>query len=420
MKKTRTRSSAAFAEAVKVALHSLAGHKLRSFLTLLGIIVATTTLIGVISVIEGMDRYIATNIADMGSNVFLVQRFPIMGDMPTKKRLELVRRNPPLSEEEYEFLKEKATLAREIGLDSGANRRVDAKFGSETVTDIRMRGVTPNMVNIEPLRVAGGRYISESDDARRLAVAFIGHDLKEAFFPNVDPIGKVIEIEERPFEVIGVAQAQGSVFGQSQDKFVLIPIQTFFKMHGRRSWMSYRIAATGPEMMEQTKDQVRMLLRAHRHLRPGQDDTFGLFAADSIMELWNRLTGTLASTMVGIVSVFMVVGGVVIMNIMLAAVTERTHEIGIRKSLGARRADILQQFLVESAMLAGCGGLFGTAGAWIVGVLVRTFTPVPMAMPFYAVFLAVGISAAVGLFFGIYPAHRAARLDPIEALRAET
>src|SRR5713226_820606 len=380
----RTRSSAAFAEAVKVALHSLQGHKLRSFLTLLGIIVATTTLIGVISLIEGMDRYIATNIADMGSNVFLVQRFPIVGDMPTKKWIEMRRRNPPLSEEEYEFLTEKASLPREIGLDSGANRRVDAKFTAVTVEDIRLRGVTPNMVNIEPLKVAAGRYISESDNNRHLPVAFIGNDLREAFFPNVDPIGKIIDVEERPFEVVGVAVAQGSVFGQSQDKFVLIPIQTLFKMYGRRSWMSYHIAATGPEAMEQTKDQIRMLLRAYRHLRPGQDDTFGLFAADSIMALWSQLTGTLAATMVGVVSVFMVVGGVVIMNIMLAAVTERTHEIGVRKSLGARRADILQQFLVEAAVLAACGGLTGTLTAWVVAVLIRNFTPVPMAMPFYA------------------------------------
>lgn len=163
-----------------------------------------------------------------------------------------------------------------------------------------------------------------------------------------------------------------------------------------------------------------MMFRACRHLKPGVDDNFGLFAADSIMGLWNQLTGTLAATMVGIVSVFMVVGGVVIMNIMLAAVTERTHEIGIRKSVGARRTDILQQFLVEAAILAGCGGLIGTLGAWIAAVVVRNFTPVPMAVPYYAVFLAVGISAAVGIFFGIYPAHRAAKLDPIEALRAET
>lgn len=415
------RSSAAFAEAVKVALNSLHSHKLRSFLTLLGIIVATTTLIGVISVIEGMDRYIATNIADMGTNVFLIQRFPIVGDMPMKKWVEMQRRNPPLSEEEYEFLKEKMTLARDVGLDAGPRRRIDAQYGGQTVTDVRLRGVSPNMVNIEPLRVAAGRYISESDNARHLPVAFIGNDLKDTFFPSVDPVGKVFAVEGRPFEVIGVAVAQGSVFGQSQDKFVLIPVETAFKMYGRTGgWMTYHFACTGPETMEQTKDQARMMLRAYRHLRPNQDDTFGLFAADSVMALWDQLTGTLAATMVGVVSVFMVVGGVVIMNIMLAAVTERTHEIGIRKSVGARRADILQQFLVEAAVLAACGGLLGTLTAWIVAIAVRAFTPVPMALPYYAVFLAVGISAAVGLFFGIYPAHRAAKLDPIEALRAET
>lgn len=418
--KTQTRSSAAFVEAVRAALHSLQGHKLRSFLTLLGIIVATTTLIGVISLIEGMNVYIATHIADLGTNVFLIQRFPIVGDMPTKKWIEMQRRNPQLSQEEYEFLKEKVTLARDVGLDAGPGRRIDAQYGDVTVTDIRLRGVTPNMVNIEPLRVAAGRYISEPDNARRLRVAFIGNDLKEAFFPNVDPIGKIFTIEGRQFEVIGVAESQGSVFGQSQDKFVLIPIETLFKMYGRASWMSYHFAASGPETMEQTKDQARMMVRAYRHLKPGQEDTFALFAADSVMALWNQLTGTLAATMVGVVSVFMVVGGVVIMNIMLAAVTERTHEIGIRKSVGARRRDILQQFLVEAAVLAACGGLLGTACAWIAALLVRAFTPVPMSMPYYAVFLAVGISAGVGLFFGIYPASRASKLDPIEALRAET
>lgn len=413
-------SSATFAEAIKAALHSLQGHKLRSFLTLLGIIVATTTLIGVISVVEGMDRYIATNIADMGSNVFLIQRFPIIGDNNPKKWLELRRRNPPLRLEEFDFLKEKVTLAREVGLDATPGRRIDAQAGGQTINDARLRGVTPNMVNIEPLRVAVGRYISDSDNARRRAVAFIGDDLKEKFFPNVDPIGKVVDLEGRPFEVVGVAVAQGSVFGQSQDAFALIPVNTLFKMYGRRSAMSYHVAATGPEMMEQTKDQARMLLRAFRHLTPGQDDTFGLFAAESIMELWNRLTGALAATMVGIVSIFMVVGGVVIMNIMLAAVTERTHEIGVRKSVGARRRDILLQFLVEASVLSACGGLMGTVAAWVVAVLVRNFTPVPTVIPYYALFLGVGLSALVGLFFGIYPAHRAAKLDPIEALRAET
>jgi len=417
---SRRPSRGSFGEAVKVALHSLSGHKLRSFLTLLGIIVATTTLIGVISLVEGMDRYIATNIADMGSNVFLIERFPIVGDRSPKQWMEMRRRNPPLSQEEYEFLREKATLARDIGLRAFIGRRVDAQAAGQLVSDVSVRGVTPNMINIEPLKVAAGRYISDNDNDRHRAVAFIGHDLKDSFFPNVDPIGKNIEVEGRPFEVVGVAVSQGSVFGQSRDKFAIIPIETLFKMYGRRSGMSYHVAASGPQAVEQTKDQVRMLLRAWRHAKPGQDDTFGVFAAESIMEMWDRMTSALAATMIGVVSVFMVVGGVVIMNIMLAAVTERTHEIGIRKSVGARRADILMQFLVEAAVLASCGGLLGALAAWILAILVRNFTPVPMAMPVYAVFLALGISAAVGMFFGIYPAHRASRLDPIEALRAET
>ena len=413
------RSNATLAEAVRVALRSLQGNKMRSFLTLLGVIVATATLIGVIAVIEGMDQYIASTVlSEMGSNVFVIERFPIIGDMNPKKFLEMRRRNPPLREEEYQFLKEHLTLARDVGLETG--RGLDARVADRTITDVHVRGMTPNMINIQPLRVAQGRYIAEPDNDKHVPVVLIGHDLKEKFFPSVDPVGKTVDLQGRPFQVIGVAESQGSIFGQSRDNFAVIPVETFFKMYGRRGGLSYNVAATGPETIEQTMDQARMLMRAYRHLKPNQEDNFGLFAADSFLDLWDRMTRALAATMVGVVSVFMVVGGVVIMNIMLAAVTERTHEIGVRKSVGARRSDILLQFLVEAAVLAGCGGLLGTLCAWLVAIVVRAVTPVPMAVPPYAVLLAVGVSATVGLFFGIYPAHRASRLDPIVALRSET
>jgi len=251
-------------------------------------------------------------------------------------------------------------------------------------------------------------------------VAFIGADLKERFFANVDPVGKMVGIDGRPFQIIGVAKAKGSVFGQSQDSFVYIPAGTFFKIYGAQRGLSYNFMAASREHMTEAQDEIRMLSRAFRHLRPGQEDNFGMVSSDSLVSAWDTMTGAIAAAAVGVVSVFMIVGGVVIMNIMLAVVSERTREIGVRKSVGARRRDILQQFLVESSMLAGCGGLAGVAIAWIIAVIVRNTTPVPMEVPLYSVVIGVTLSAIVGLFFGIYPARRASRLDPIVALRAES
>jgi putative ABC transport system permease protein len=216
-----------------------------------------------------------------------------------------------------------------------------------------------------------------------------------------------------------VGKAKGSLFGQSQDNYVAIPAQTFFKTYGSRQGLTFAFQALDRNQLEQAQDEVRMLLRSWRHLRPQQDDNFSVVSSDTLVSAWDQLTGAIAAAAIGIVSVFMVVGGVVIMNIMLAVVSERTREIGVRKSVGARRQDILNQFLVESSMLSGIGGLIGVSIAWTLALLVRNFTPIPMVVPIPAVILGVTLSAAVGLFFGIYPARRAARLDPIVALRAE-
>jgi len=411
------RSTASLWEAVSVAAASLASSKLRSFLTLLGIILATTTLIAVMSVIHGMDVYIAETVSDMGVDGFRVDRFPVMGQFDPKKFVEMLKKNPELSPEEFEFLRSKASLVSALGMQSG--RRVNVHCGAEQIEEVQLAGVSANMGVLTNTRTALGRFLAESDDRRRLPVAFIGNDIKEKCFPATDPIGKTVHLAGRPFEVIGVAKAQGNVFGQSRDNFVMIPIQTFFKMYGARQGLRYAAKATAPEYLYQAQDEIRMLVRAWRHLRPGQEDNFGIFSSDSLVARWNQLTGAIAATAVAVVSVFMVVGGVVIMNIMMAVVTERTHEIGIRKSVGARQRDILNQFLVESSMLAAAGGLIGVLLAWIVSALVRNLTPVPSAIPAYAVVVGVGLSAGVGLFFGMYPARTAARLDPIAALRYE-
>jgi putative ABC transport system permease protein len=250
-------------------------------------------------------------------------------------------------------------------------------------------------------------------------VAFIGKDLKDKFFGGGPAIGRTVTVTGLPYQVVGVAKAKGSVFGQSQDNFVVIPAETYFKTWGSRGGMDYAAIALDHDHLLQAQDEARSLIRAYRHLGPKDDDSFGIVTSDSLVNLWDQLTHAIAATAVGVVSVFMMVGGVVIMNIMLAVVTERTHEIGIRKSVGARRQDILNQFLVESSMLAGIGGLMGVILAWAVAILVRTLTPVPMSVPVSAVLVGVLLSSVVGLFFGIYPAQRAARLDPIEALRVE-
>ena len=411
-------TNASFFEAVSVAAGSLRSSKLRSFLTLLGVILATATLITVMSVIEGMDRYIAEHISDdLGADSFVIARIVMVGQWDPKKYMQMLRRNPELNEEEFRFLRENAKLSREIGLED--DRNAVAHYESQRIERVDLVGATSNIGLIGNYTALTGHFPLDNENSRSMMVVFIGNDLRQRFFPNVDPLGKHIDLDGRRFEVCGVAKAKGSVFGQSMDNFAVIPVKTYFKLYGGRKGMVYHALALDHEHLFQAQDELRMLLRSRRHVPPKEDDNFGMFTSDSVVTAWNHMTAAIASTAIAVVSVFMVVGGVVIMNIMLAVVTERTHEIGIRKSLGARRSDILWQFLVESAVMAGSGGLIGVVLAWIIAIMVRNTTPVPMALPASAVFVGVGLSSVVGLFFGIYPARRASKLDPIEALRAE-
>src|SRR5262249_43965761 len=353
----------------------------------------------------------------MGSDGFRVVRMAFFGDFDPKKFLEMQRRNPQIRPDEYDFIKSRAGLVKDVGM--MASRQARVSFKGDSVLGVDVQGVTDNIAAINNVQVELGRGITYEEVRRHAEVVYIGNDIRTRFFEGRDPLGRFIEIEGIPYEVVGVAKTLGSVFGQSQDNFVMIPIESYFKTYGNRNGIRVLAKAIGQEHLNAAQDEVRLLLRSYRHLGPGQDDNFSIFASETIVSLWQRLTATIAAMAVGIVSVFMVVGGIVIMNIMLAVVTERTHEIGIRKSLGARRRDILSQYLVESAVLAGAGGLVGVGAAWIVAILVRNLSSVPMALPWSSVLIGVGLSATVGLFFGIYPAKRAAKLDPIEALRVE-
>jgi len=416
-KSRQFRLSASFWEATRIALDSLRKNKLRSFLTLLGIILATTTLIAVTALIHGMNVYIAEKVSNMGSDGFRVVRMAWFGPWDPKKFFEMDKRNPQIRPDEYDFIKNQSVLVKQLGM--MASRRARISHKGQSMEDVDLQGVTENIPEINNVQVDIGRAITFEEVRRHAAVAFIGNDLRNRFFEGQDPLGKSISIEGLPYEVVGVAKTLGSVFGNSQDNFAMIPIESYFKTYGSRNGLRILAKSIDQARLAEAEDEVRVLIRAYRHLGPGQDDNFSIFASETIVNLWERLTSTIAAMAVGIVSVFMVVGGIVIMNIMLAVVTERTHEIGIRKSLGARRADILNQFLVESSILSGSGGLAGVAVAWALAIIVRSFTSVPMALPWTSVLIGVGLSATVGLFFGIYPARRASRLDPIEALRVE-
>jgi putative ABC transport system permease protein len=403
-------------EPTLIALETMRTHKLRSFLMLLGVILSVSTLILVVALVSGMNQYFATHIANLGSNVFLVMKFPIISD--SKEMLKAMRRNRSISWEDYEALRDNLKLAKAVGLEVRVSGNVRSE--RQNMEDVNIRGVTANIADMDVEVPASGRYISESDNQHRERVCMIGFDVAEKLFAGTDPLGKSVSIDGQDFQIVGVAKKVGNTFGQSQDNFVYIPVETWLKIYGRNNeGMAINVQASGPEWMGRTQEEVRMLMRARRHLAPNDEDNFGVLGSDSLMGLWQNVTGTLASGMVGLVSIFLVIGGVVIMNVMLASVTERTREIGIRKSMGAKRRDILLQFLVESTVMAIVGGGIGVFIAWVLAVIVRNVTPVPMAVPIPAVILAIGISSLVGMFFGVYPARKAAKLDPIEALRYE-
>jgi putative ABC transport system permease protein len=415
MKRDVLKRGVLFREPVGMALDTMRQHKMRSFLMLLGIILSVSTLIVVISLISGVNKYIADRVANLGSNVFLLTRFPLITDV--EEYVKANRRNKKVTWDDYESLRANLKLPLRVGVEL----RVDGKVrrGSESINDVNVRGVTANMGDIDPVTPREGRYISEGDDQSRALVTMIGNDLATKLFPNVDPLGREILIDGRPFQVVGIAKIIGTAFGQSQDNFAYIPIQTYFKMYGTQETIWLNIQARSPDWMARTQDEARAMMRARRHLPPNEPDNFGIFDQASLMELWKNLTGVIATAMVIIVSIFLVIGGVVIMNVMLATVTERTREVGIRKALGARREDILLQFLIESAVMAAVGGGLGVILAYAIAGIAKALTSVPMNVPFVAVVIAEAVSAGVGIFFGVYPAKKAAGLQPIEALRQE-
>jgi putative ABC transport system permease protein len=405
-----------FLETLKLSLDALRAHKLRSFLTLLGVILAVTTLVVVMSVIAGLNFYVADRVANLGANTYLIHRF---GIITSEDAWIKAQKRPLITMDEYSRLRESMKSALRIAGEEDQNQ--DIRYGNVLLENSTVAGVSPNYAEIENLNLAQGRFLTEADDLHHSEVAFIGNDVLKKFFANVDPIGKTIRAGTHTYEIVGVAQEIGSVFGQSQDNFILIPLTTYEKeWKSQREGLTLFVQARNAEIMESSQDEARMFLRAWRHLPDKAEDNFAIFGSASIMSLWNQIMGNLFFMATALTSVFLVVGGIVIMNIMLASVTERTREIGLRRSLGARRKHIVLQFLTESSVLSLTGGLMGLVLAYGVVSLGRALTPIPMNTPISAVIISLVLSISVGLFFGIYPATRAAKLDPIEALRAET
>jgi len=415
MKPQSRASAVAFGETMRLALDTLRVNKLRTFLTLLGVILSVFTLVLVMSVVAGLNRYVSEKVASLGANAVIIDRFGILTNLADFIKAQ---RRPPLRTDDYEYVRDHAQMPRQVG--ASANRSLDIRYGNEKVDGVGVTGGTPNIFELQGLTIDQGRAMNDTDEEHHSPVCVIGNDLVQRFFPSVDPIGKTIRVGPQTYQVVGTVKPLGSVFGNSRDNFVMMPFATYMKSwHLPDDSIQIWVQTWTPESADATIDEVRVILRAKRNVPYSTSDNFGVITNDSITATWTQMTGNLFGLAIMLTSVFLVVGGIVIMNIMLASVTERTREIGIRKSLGARKQHIVMQFMIESAMMAAVGGLVGVVGGMAVTALVRNLTFMPATTPFSAILVSLMLATSVGLFFGIYPALRAARLDPVEALRHE-
>lgn len=406
-----------FRESLYLAFDAIWAHKLRSFLTLLGVIFGVATVIIVVSLIEGFNKYVDEKIANIGTNAFSIQKFSIEDFSSLDAYEQARRRNKDVTMEDLDALREARGAIKAVGAQEQV--QCELKFAKRSLIGVNLIAATGNMIEIENKEIAEGRSFIPAEEMGARSVCYIGADIADEFFPTKSPIGERIKVDGRPFDVVGVAKATGSVFGQSRDKFVTIPLTTFMNMYGSRRSIQIIISSTSDATYQDAIDEARVIMRTRRKLSPGVLDNFGLITPSAINNLRDKIFGTIQTVAIGVTSIALVVGAIVIMNIMLVSVTERTKEIGIRKSLGARRRDILEQFLAESVTLALVGGATGVGIAFGLSKLVSTLTPIPTALPLLAVGIALLVSGSVGLVAGVYPAWRAASLDPILAMRSE-
>lgn len=409
-----------FLETIKLAFSAIWSHKLRSFLTLLGMIIGMTAFMVVLSLLQGFNTYVDEKIAGIGSNSFTIQRFNFDDFKDSDTIAAAQRRNKELDFDELDFIRDRSQLVERIGAKSGGTLR-EVRRGSETLRDVRISGAEPVIAEIEKLDIADGRYFTDIENDNSMRVAYIGRDIANGLFPQGNAIGNEISISGIPYRIIGIQTEKGTVFGQPQDSFIQLPIKTFGANFGGLRWgRAPNFVAIPYEgiSVANAVDEVRTLMRIKRNIPFGEKDNFGIITPDAISGLRDSIFGTISLVILVVPTIALVVGAIVIMNIMLVAVTERTKEIGIRKSLGARQADILRQFLIESATLSAIGGLIGLLLAIILGYIITAFV-FPTRIPWWSAVIAIGISAGVGILAGLFPAWKAAQLDPIEALRAD-
>ncbi len=401
-------------ESAGIALSALRAQKLRSFLTLLGVIIGVSSVIAVMSLVAGLNQYVARQLTSSGSNVFSVDRTGLAFDRVTfEDRL----RRPDLTRAHAALV---AANAPDVAA-ACAERSTAAtvRWRDRSLTSVPIRGVEPGYMQVNDLPVAAGRSLGPSDELAHASTCVIGADVVDELFGTLDPLGREIRVRGQVFGVVGVGERKGSAFGQSRDLYVLVPLSTFSRLEGRVGSVEIKVRSRSQDDFVEAQDETRAVLRTARHLRPGEPDDFEIVTPDMLLGLWRNLSSAIFVVIVGVSFISLVVGGIVIMNIMLVSVTERTREIGVRKALGARRRDILFQFLIEAATLSSAGGVVGLALGVLFALLIGVVTPLPVFVSPVSVVLGLVMATLVGLFFGSYPAARAARLDPIEALRYE-
>ncbi len=403
-----------------MAFDSIKSHKLRSFLTLLGIMIGVMTVIGMVSIVQGLNRAFLAQLESAGSDLIIITKFePIQMGRPSEE----IRTRKDLTFEDAVAIQKECSLVKAVAVDLIAElfQELPIKYQNIKSHDAYTLGMNESWPDVLTIYLPEqGRFITENDVIHNVKVCVLGFDLAETLFPYTDPVGKNVRIGPEEFTVVGVLQKRGSMFGQSQDNFVGIPITTLMK-YFPYDLSRLEIIATPKKhgYIDETMDQIINLLRRRRKVGFGKPNDFSIYTQDTLVELYNNLTGAVYLVMIVISSIGLLVGGIGVMNIMLVSVKERTREIGIRKAIGARSSDIMKQFMIEAVFLTGIGGVLGVIIGFGIALLVKAATPLPASVTLWSVFLGLLVSISVGLFFGIFPAQKAAKLEPIVSLRYE-
>ena len=406
-----------FVEGIIIALEALWTNKLRTILTLLGNIVGVMSVIAVVSIIDGMNSYMRNEVASEGSGVFTVQQVNGLDILSDFEKFLKSLHNPKITLYDYYHLRERMTLADYMDVSQSA--AADVRFQRFYIKNIGIQGRGENYPLLGKWDLKDGRHISSQEVQHAQQVAVIGYDVADRMYPGQDPVGKDIKIAGVTHRIVGVLEKKSGVLGGNPNLTVIVPVTALQRLFGSHRSVTIYIKSADLDEARECIDQARLIMRGLRHLGPKREDNFAIITSDNLLSLWENISKGIFAALIGIVSISLVVGGIVIMNIMLVSVTERTREIGIRKALGATRGNILWQFLVESITLSSIGGVLGIALGFVAAALVAYFSPLPYAIKMWSIFVGLGVTFAVGVFFGAYPAAQAARLDPIEALRYE-